>query len=54
MQAILTSPYPPEFIPAGATPIVSVDVGSPDGDCTIRGFYKDGELHVQAVEYHPR
>lgn len=45
------SACPADFIPNGASLLIGVDEGSPDGDCTVKGFYKDGECHIQSVEY---
>lgn len=47
------SEYPSNLVPKGAKIIIGVDPASPDGDCTVRGFYdpKTGELHVQEVDY---
>ena len=50
-ELIKTSTYPADFIPNGASLLIGVDEGSPDGDCTVKGFYKDGEYHIQSVEY---
>ena len=51
MKKLPVSEYPADFVPAGATVLIGIDEGSPDGDCTVRGFYKDGEYHIQDVEY---
>jgi hypothetical protein len=48
---IKTSDYPADFIPDGAKLFTGVDEGPPDGDCTVKGFYKDGQCHVQSVEH---
>ena len=48
---IKTSPYPKDFIPEGAVPIVNYDPACEDGDCTVKGFYKDGKYHIQEVIY---
>ncbi|WP_372809354.1 hypothetical protein [Litorivivens sp.] len=48
---IKNSDCPADFIPAGSKVFVGIDEGSPDGDCTVKGFYKDGEFHVQSVEH---
>ena len=45
------SKYPSDFIPAGAEVFIGVDQGSPDGDCTVKGFYKNGVFHVQEIEH---
>ena len=45
------SEYPSNFIPADCEVFIGVDYASPDKDCTVRGFYKDGEFHIQEVEY---
>ena len=48
---IKTSQYPRDFIPKGAEIFVGIDHGSPDGDCTVKGFYdpQTGEFHIQEV-----
>ena len=46
-----TSEYPKDFIPRGGEIFIGVDPASQDGDCTVKGFYKDGVFHVQEVEY---
>jgi len=51
-ELLKPSKYPPNFIPRGATPVIGIDQGSPDGDCTCRGFYKDGVFHVQEVKHN--
>ena len=51
IDQIKISGYPSDFIPAGAELIVGIDEGSPDGGCTVKGFFKDGEYHIQSVEY---
>jgi hypothetical protein len=48
-ESIKSSEYPSDFIPFGAIAFVSTDEGSPDGDCTIKGFYFDGVLHLQEI-----
>ncbi len=45
------SDFPADFIPNRAKLITGIDEGSPDGDCTVKGFYKDGEYHIQSVEH---
>jgi hypothetical protein len=47
-----SSEYPADFIPAGGKVFIGVDRGSPDGDCTVKGFYKDGEFYVQSAQAH--
>ena len=47
------SEYPNNFVPAGAKIIIGVDEASPDGDCTVRGFCKDGVFHIQEVGNEP-
>lgn len=49
------SPYPSDFIPAGAEIIVGMD-HSAEGDCTIKGFYDPatGQTHIQEVTHTPR
>ena len=48
---IKPSDYPDNYIPAGARTFIGVDPASQDGECTVKGFYKDGEYHIQSVEY---
>jgi len=48
-QLIKPSKYPPNFVPRGATPVIGVDRGVPDGDYTCRGFYKDGVFNIQEI-----
>lgn len=45
------SDYPPDFIPKGARPFVSIDNGAPDGGWVVRGF-RDGSgvLYVQQCD----
>lgn len=50
-EQIKPSDYPADFIPKGAKLLIGVDKASPDGECTVKGFYKDGEYHIQSVEY---
>ena len=50
-EQIKPSDYPADFIPNAAKLIIGVDEGSKDGDCTVKGFYKDGEYHIQSVEH---
>lgn len=46
------SEYPSNFIPKDAKIFVGVDMGAPDGDCTVRGFRDvDGTFHIQEVDY---
>ena len=50
MSKLKTSPYPADFVPKDSEPFVfGVDSGAPGGDCCVRGFYKDGEIHVQEI-----
>jgi len=46
------SQYPFNYIPAGAKILIGIDEGSSDGDCTVKGFYKDGEYHIQEIVNH--
>ena len=41
---------PSDFIPNGAEMFIGVDRASPNGDCTVKGFYKNGEYHIQEVQ----
>ena len=41
------SDYPKDYLPKGAEVLIGVDEG--DEDFTIKGFYKDGEFHIQEV-----
>lgn len=50
-EQVKISDYPADFIPKDAKLIIGIDEGSPDGDCTVKGFYKDGEYHIQSVEH---
>ena len=45
------SECPSDFIPFGAAVIIGVDRASPDGDCTVKGFYdpKTKEFHIQEL-----
>jgi hypothetical protein len=45
------SDYPTDFIPNGAEIFVGIDYASPDSDCTVKGFYIDGEFHIQEIDY---
>jgi len=49
---IKISEYPSDFIPNGGQVFVGIDYGSPDGDCTVKGFYDPvtGEYHIQEIE----
>ena len=49
-EYVKQSEYPADFIPVGGKVFIGVDEGSQDGDYTVKGFYKDGEFHVQSVE----
>lgn len=43
------SPYPSDFIPKDAAETVGFDRA--DGlDTTVRGFWLDGEFHLQAIK----
>ena len=44
--------WPKDYIPKGAKTFTGFDMGSPDGGCTVRGYYIDGVLYVQDVEHH--
>ena len=44
------SDYPSDFIPIGAEVFIGVDKESPNGDYTAKGFYKNGEYHIQEVQ----
>ena len=46
----IQSPYPSDFIPKDGEVFVGVDMGSPDGDYTVKGFFKDGAWHIQSFE----
>lgn len=48
---IRPSEYPTDLVPAGGETFIGIDEGSPDGDCTVKGFYKDGEFHIQGCEH---
>ena len=51
MTKLKTSPYPSDFIPKGGKPFFFVaDPGAPGGDCYVKGFHKDGEIHVQEIK----
>lgn len=41
------SEYPCNYIPKDAEAFISVDPAGKDSDCTVKGFYKDGKLHIQ-------
>lgn len=43
------SPYPSNFIPEGAELLLGVDPAAVGGDTTVKGFYKDGEFHIQEI-----
>ena len=45
------SEYPADFVPKGGNVFIGVDHAKDGSDCTVKGFYKDGEYHVQSVEY---
>jgi len=46
---IKASDYPENFVPNQARIFVGVDMGSSDGDYTVKGFYDPatGEFHIQ-------
>ena len=48
---IIQSDYSADFIPAQGKLIIGTDIGSPSGDCTVKGFYKDGIYHVQELTW---
>jgi hypothetical protein len=45
------SEYRADFIPEVGTVLIGVDRAKDGSGCTVKGFYKDGEYHVQSVEY---
>lgn len=48
LEKLKVSPYPCNIIPVGARVITGFD--SSDGnDKTVKGFYLNGELHIQEV-----
>lgn len=49
------SEYPSDFIPSGAKTFIGIDHASPDGDCTVKGFYdpETGEFHIQEILSSP-
>lgn len=49
---VSVSEYPMEYIPADGEAFVGIDYGSSDGDCTVKGFYKDGKMYIQEIEYY--
>jgi hypothetical protein len=48
-STIKTHSYPVDFIPAESKLIISVDHGSPGGDCTVKGYYENGIYYIQEV-----
>lgn len=46
---------PSDFIPSGAKVFIGIDHASPDGDCTVKGFYdpETGEFHIQEILSSP-
>ena len=49
---IKISEYPADFIPNGCKVFVGFDTASPNGDCTVKGFYSPitGEIHIQEID----
>ena len=45
------SEYPADFVPNGGNVFIGVDLAKDGSECTVKGFYKDGEYHIQSVEY---
>ncbi len=45
------SNFPPDFIPKDAKPFTRWDPAAKGKDCTVRGFFLNGEVHIQSVEY---
>lgn len=50
-EQVAISEYPSDFIPAKAPIFVGMDLGSPDGGCTVKGFFdpNTGEYHIQEI-----
>jgi hypothetical protein len=48
---IKRSAYPVGFIPQGASLFTGTDKGLAGVGYIVRGFYKEGEYHIQSVDW---
>ena len=48
---IKLSDYPPDYIPNEAKGFIGFDPASTDSGCFVKGFYKNGEYHIQNFEF---
>lgn len=44
------SEYPANFIPKDARICIGIDYAVDGGDCTCKGFWLNGEFHLQRLE----
>ena len=48
---IKPSDYPVNYIPNGAKEFIGFDPASTDSGCFVKGFYKNGEYHIQNITF---